>query len=685
MKISRSAGACLWVIVFTVMASFFIISCVVTSTTTPTDSSPITEVVPEPYSAPILISPANGEPIVGETLTEFSWQWDGDLKENEVFGLRMWKSDKAEPHDPFDMLRDCSRRLDTPPDGFGEYLWRVVVVQIGENGDQSTLSESGEWSFAWSAPAPALTRPRIGETIVGKQVTEFSWQWGGVLQEGESYSLRIGQPEKPLTTFDRPRQCSCLLDEPPDGFGHYHWQVAVVRIDENGDESDLSKSSTWSFTWCGVTTVEDDEFPVVEDSDPTRLDVVKNDLVTPDTCEKPAIVAVGSGSAGGTISIADDNSIEYQPAPDFFGTETFTYTVKDDSALDGNATAVVTIKVKGVDDDPVASDDTTETSEDQMVSINVLKNDNDVDDDHLKVDSVAQQPINGSVIRTDANVIYNPKPDYCGEDFFSYKVSDGDGETDTATVTVTVTCVNDKPVAKDDAYDVKDSTLPVAAPGILDNDIDVDGDLLAANRETNVSHGELRLQADGSFTYTPNRGFHGSDNFTYRASDGELYSDIVTVTITVKPEDSPTPTPTVTPTTPALYPAPILQEPPNGEWFCPCDEFTLQWQWNGTFKPNEYYAVRIWHEDEGYEQSRHWEPDPTKQSFDVHLRPDGPEVPEEERYYQGTGIYYWNVIVLLDTGQGGAQDNKIWEPRSKKSEKWQFVVLPMTDPFCEPP
>jgi hypothetical protein len=46
------------------------------------------------------------------------------------------------------------------------------------------------------------------------------------------------------------------------------------------------------------------------------------------------------------------------------------------------------------------------------------------------------------------------------------------------------------------------------------------------------------LNADGSFTYTPNADFNGADSFTYTVSDGDL-SDSGTVTITVLPVNDP--------------------------------------------------------------------------------------------------------------------------------------------------
>ena len=62
--------------------------------------------------------------------------------------------------------------------------------------------------------------------------------------------------------------------------------------------------------------------------------------------------------------------------------------------------------------------------------------------------------------------------------------------------------------------------LTVAAPGVLGNDADPDGNPLTATLVTGAGHGSLTLNANGSFTYTPAANFNGTDTFTYRASDG---------------------------------------------------------------------------------------------------------------------------------------------------------------------
>jgi VCBS repeat-containing protein len=94
--------------------------------------------------------------------------------------------------------------------------------------------------------------------------------------------------------------------------------------------------------------------------------------------------------------------------------------------------------------------------------------------------------------------------------------------------------VNDAPVANNDSYATnEDTTLTIAAPGVLANDTDVDGNSLTAALVTGPSHGTLTLNANGSFTYTPTLNYNGPDSFTYKANDGNLDSNTATVSITV--------------------------------------------------------------------------------------------------------------------------------------------------------
>lgn len=201
---------------------------------------------------------------------------------------------------------------------------------------------------------------------------------------------------------------------------------------------------------------------------------------------------------------------------------------------------------------PDAVNDAASVSEDSGANaINVLANDTDANGDLLTIIAVTQGA-HGSVVNNTTSVSYTPAANYFGSDSFTYTVDDGNGGTDTATVTVTVTNVNDAPVAVANAYSVNQNTvLNVAAPGVLANDSDIDGDVLQSVLCSGASNGVVMLNTNGSFTYTPNPGFAGSDSFTYRAFDGVTNSPCVTVSINVL--DTQPPAITASVGTPVLW------------------------------------------------------------------------------------------------------------------------------------
>ncbi len=93
---------------------------------------------------------------------------------------------------------------------------------------------------------------------------------------------------------------------------------------------------------------------------------------------------------------------------------------------------------------------------------------------------------------------------------------------------------NTQPVSTDDTYGVlEEGVLSVSAPGVLSNDTDVNDDSLTAQWLSDPSNGSLTLNTNGSFVYTPNPDFFGTDSFTYQAHDGTAAGAVATASITV--------------------------------------------------------------------------------------------------------------------------------------------------------
>jgi hypothetical protein len=252
-------------------------------------------------------------------------------------------------------------------------------------------------------------------------------------------------------------------------------------------------------------------------------------------------VVASTDPVNGTVTgVNADGSFTYTPDPGYLGSDSFTVTIEDD--LGAQDTSTVTIDVVDPDPNiaPVATDDDLATPHDTPLVVaapGVLGNDNDADGDPLTV-TLDTDVTNGTlVLDADGSLTYTPDPGYVGADSFTYEISDGNGGTDQATVTIDVT--NAAPVAGDDSYstNVDVALVRSAVTGVLANDTDADGDPLTVALGTDVTNGTLALDADGSFTYTPDPGYIGVDSFTYEVSDDVNATDTATVAIDVLDPD----------------------------------------------------------------------------------------------------------------------------------------------------
>ena len=270
-----------------------------------------------------------------------------------------------------------------------------------------------------------------------------------------------------------------------------------------------------------------DSATVGEDSGANAIDVLTND--TDVESDELRISAVTQGSNGAVVITAAGAGVTYAPNENFSGSDSFTYTVEDGHG--GTASATVTIAVDGVNDGPSAVDDTATTTEDTPTDIAVLGNDTDPDGGTVTVTAVGSAAHGSVAVNESGTVRYAPNSNYVGEDRFTYTISDGQGGTATASVVVTITSVNDAPVAVDDSFSTTEDTA--VGGNVVANDTDPDEDALSAARGTGPANGTLVLGADGSFTYTPNADFTGTDSFTYTVSDGNGGSDTGTVVLTI--------------------------------------------------------------------------------------------------------------------------------------------------------
>jgi hypothetical protein len=315
--------------------------------------------------------------------------------------------------------------------------------------------------------------------------------------------------------------------------------------------TDSDGQTSTATVYLQITAVND--APTISDipDQGTEEDTETSDIgFTVGDVETLAALLTVTGSSSNTALVPDDNitfgglganrTVRVTPTPDESGTATITVNVSDGAATTSD-TFVLT--VNATNDAPNAVDDTATADEGGPdVTISVLANDGDVDEDTLTITNNTQPPAGeGSVTCSNTNCTFTPDANFNGTTGFDYTISDGNGGADTATVTVNVAATDDAPVAGNDSYVLdEDGTLNVGAPGVLENDTDVDDLLgpvtaLTAAVVNGPNNGTLTLNGNGSFTYAPSANYNGSDSFAYEVCDDALVPlcDEGTVTINV--------------------------------------------------------------------------------------------------------------------------------------------------------
>ncbi|MFC2071744.1 DUF4838 domain-containing protein [Chloroflexota bacterium] len=180
---------------------------------------------------------------------------------------------------------------------------------------------------------------------------------------------------------------------------------------------------------------------------------------------------------------------------------------------------------------PVADNQSVTTNRNTPVNITVSASDPEGDNFTY---AIVTGPSHGLLSGTLPAVTYTPSFDFFGSDNFTFTASDNWSTSNTSTVAIMVNPINDPPVANSQNVITSEGT----SVNITVTVSDVNGDPLTYAVVTGPSHGSLSGTLP-VITYTPTPNFTGSDNFTFKISDGSVTSNTVTVFITVNPVNDP--------------------------------------------------------------------------------------------------------------------------------------------------
>ena len=322
-----------------------------------------------------------------------------------------------------------------------------------------------------------------------------------------------------------------------------------------------------------ISLVDTDNDPVaVEDSytmdEDTKLTVsaakgvLRNDYDDDDDPENPTITATLDSTTNHGVLVFSGSGFTYTPEANFHGEDHFSYHVTDG---DGNMSqmARVTITVNNVEDpatftinhpffhvgsleeDPINFEDGVKVAED-FADFDIF-----IPDENIEIEDpdvlTSSFPLHAICVKGLVEVAYTKLsgnyvisvtavPNANGKDVIKLFMIDGK-DTLGISIPIEVTPVADKPVAKNDAYNVGENTVNsiTAKQGVLANDFNPDREsVLKAYLFEDADHGKVKLATDGSFTYEVGD-FEGEDIFTYFVVNAEGdTSEVAAVTLTVE-------------------------------------------------------------------------------------------------------------------------------------------------------
>ncbi|HJN68499.1 MAG TPA: Ig-like domain-containing protein, partial [Candidatus Marinimicrobia bacterium] len=437
---------------------------------------------------------------------------DEGINAGENFVLKLWDSSE-------DAIMIYSTEFDcwynnngAPMDGCGGvtevYDFQTTIENlppVAEAGYDQTI----EVPYPY-APAE-VTLDGSGSSDEDGMIVSWEWTWTGGAVSGEtvSASFAVGVHAVTLTVTD---------DD-----GATDTDEVTITVNEAPNEAPVADDNS-------VTTVEDTPIDItLTGSDPEGDDLTYEVTSAPD-----------HGSLSGSAP-----NLTYSPNADYNGSDSFIFSVSDGEFSDEGT---VSITIDAVNDPPVVTvlGGPFETPEETALAIDIEVSDIEGDLADLLV---VGDPLHGTGTMVDNGggsftYTYIPSDGYVGSDAVIIQAQETETEeqlfSEQVNIQITVIAVNDPPVAEDISVELsEDGSVDITLVG---SDEDTPDDLLSIEIVDSPLHGTLNAAGRvlDTYTYTPDLDYNGDDSFTYHVFDGELYSEIATVTITITPvNDAP--------------------------------------------------------------------------------------------------------------------------------------------------
>ena len=281
--------------------------------------------------------------------------------------------------------------------------------------------------------------------------------------------------------------------------------------------------------------ITDPSFCILTESDPVVLNIYDSPNAggdgTLELCDVSQPISLFDGLIGtynttgswmadnASIDISNPEQVSFDQKG--LGPFTFTYVVAATATCPADS-AAVQVSLDPACFSVVGRPDQLTVEEDNVLTANLLVNDNDANGGGLVANLTEQPKFGTATLLANGALVYTPQENFNGVDELIYQVCDATAPTfcDTARVTINVIPVNDAPVAINDTLSTTNDDLLMS--NVTENDYDPDGTLDATVTPLeNPVHGTLNMNADGSFTYMPEEFYVGLDQFRYQLCDAQ--------------------------------------------------------------------------------------------------------------------------------------------------------------------
>ncbi|MBF0327071.1 MAG: tandem-95 repeat protein, partial [Alphaproteobacteria bacterium] len=400
-------------------------------------------------------------------------------------------------------------------DDEGNTISQTVTIDIKNVDDESVFTMTGGTGDEDTTITGTISATDIDGAIVSYELVGDAAHGSVTVNADGSYSF------VPAADWNGTDSFTVRVYDDKGGFSDQEVTVEVAAVEDSATSDGI---------------IIDDPSTVVVETTPVESVTIAEDstinftIDVNESADGGPIAISFADNPNGSVIINDDGSYTFTPAGDFTGATELTYTLTE---ADGSSiTNTVTINVGAVEDEAVVTTTGGTGSEDTVVTGTISAT--DVDGGVVSIELVGDAAHGTVELNSDGTYSFTPNADWNGTDSFTVVVTDANGGTTEQTITVNVGAVEDEAVVTVTGGSGAEDNVVTGTISVTDADggvasIEVLGD--------GPAHGTVELNSDGTYSFTPNDDWNGTDSFTVVVTDANGGTTEQTITVNVEAVD----------------------------------------------------------------------------------------------------------------------------------------------------